>query len=75
MLAIICTIYTVIMTGQTLRTWLIYFNSNRHCRLLGRYTTALLLRIRLKQFAWELAQIGALLSVLFLLVYAHRWAE
>ena len=74
-LAIICTVYTLVVTGQTLRGWLIYFLSDRHCRILGHYTTALLLRVRLKQFAWELAQIGGLLATLLFLVYAHRWLE
>ncbi len=75
LLAIVCTVYTVIVTAQTLRTWLTYFMSDRRSRILGHYTVALLLRVRLKQFAWELAQIGGLLTVLALLVYAHRWLE
>jgi hypothetical protein len=75
LLAIACTIYTVIVMGQTLRAWLVYFMSDRHCKILGRYTMTLLLRVRLKQFAWELTQIGVLLGALFLLVYAHGWLE
>ena len=75
LLAIICTIYTLIVTGQTLRSWLLYFASGRETKILGRYTLALLLRIRLRRFAWELAQIGGLTVVLILLVYAHKWLE
>ncbi len=75
MLAIICTIYALLVTAQTLRSWLIYFLSGRRYKILGRYTLALLLRIRLRQFALELAQIAALLGFLFFLVYAHRWLE
>jgi hypothetical protein len=74
-LAIICTVYTLIVTGQTLRNWLLYFMAGRHHQILGRYTLYLLLRVRLKQFAWELTQIAGWLAVLLLLVYAHRWVE
>ena len=72
LLAIICTIYTLIVTGQTLRGWLLYFASDRQAKILGRYTVALLLRVRLRRFAWELAQIGGLTVILTLLVYAHQ---
>lgn len=75
LLAIICTIYTLIVTWQTLRSWLIYFASGREAHILGRYTVALLLRVRLRRFAWELAQIGGLTTVLILLLYAHEWLE
>ena len=74
-LAIVCTVYTLLVTGQTLRGWLAYFASGRETRVLGRYTVALLLRVRLRQFAWELAQIAGLLVVLTALIYAHRWVE
>jgi hypothetical protein len=73
LLAIICTVYTTIYLWKTLWGWLLYFASSRECKILGRYTLALLLRIRVKQFAWELAQIGGLLAVLAGLLYAHRW--
>jgi hypothetical protein len=75
LLAIICTIYTLIVTGQTLRGWLLYFASGRENQILGRYTVALLLRVRLRRFAWELAQIGGLTAILTALVYAHAWLE
>ncbi len=75
LLAIVCTVYTIIVTGQTLRGWLVYFMSGRHEQFLGRYTLALLLRTRFRQFAWELTQIGGLLAALCFLVYAHRWLE
>ncbi len=75
MLAIICTVYTLIVTGQTLRGWLLYFASGRRTRILGHYTVALLLRVRLRQFAWELTQIVGLTAAMIVLVYAHRWLE
>jgi hypothetical protein len=75
LLAVICTIYTLIVTWQTLRSWLLYFASGRQSQILGRYTVALLLRVRLRRFAWELAQIGGLTAVLILLLYAHEWLE
>ncbi|GMV96902.1 MAG: hypothetical protein HRF43_02330 [Phycisphaerae bacterium] len=75
LLAIACTIYTVIVTGQSLRGWLAFFASSRRHAVLGRYTLALLLRTRLRPFAWELTQIVALLMVLGTLIYAHEWLE
>jgi hypothetical protein len=75
LLAIICTIYTLIVTWQTLRSWLLYFGSGRQPQILGRYTLALLLRIRLRRFAWELAQIAVLTLLLLVLVRAHAWLE
>lgn len=75
LLAIACTIYTLIVTWQTLRSWLEYFASGRQTRILGRYTVTLLLRVRLRQFTWELAQIAGLTAVLIVLVYAHHWLE
>jgi hypothetical protein len=75
LLAIVCTVYTIIVTLQTLRNWLVYFMSSRRYQILGRYTLALLLRVRARQFAGELLQIGGLLAALLFLVYAHRWLE
>jgi hypothetical protein len=75
LLAIICTIYTLIVTGQTLRGWLVYFAGGRQNQILGRYTLALLLRVRLRRFAWELAQIAGLAAILFAMIYAHKWLE
>lgn len=75
LLAIVCTVYAIIVTLQTLRSWLIYFMSSRRYQILGRYTLALLLGVRARQFAAELLQIGGLLAALLLLVYAHRWLE
>lgn len=75
LLAIVCSVYTIIVCGQTLLGWLAYFGSSRHTAILGRYTLALILRVRAKQFAGELLQIGALLVMLAALLYAHRWLE
>ncbi len=75
LLAIVCTVYAIVVTLQTLRNWLLYFMSSRRYQILGRYTLALLLRVRARQFALELLQIGGLLAVLVLLVYAHKWVE
>lgn len=75
LLAIVCTIYTLIVSAQTLHGWLVYFAGSRRSAILGRYTLALLLRIQLKRFARELAQIVGLLALLGALIYAHRWME
>lgn len=75
LLAIVCTVYAVLVTLQTLRGWLLYFMSSRYNAILGRYTLALLLRLRVKRFAPELAQIGALIAALAVLLWAHRFVE
>ena len=68
-LAVILTIYAAVITGQWLFGWLKWFSSSRETAVLGRYATVLLLRIRLRRFAWELVQIVALLVAFGVVVY------
>ena len=72
MLAGVCTIYTIVCIGQSLLRWLDFFSTSRQTVLLGRYAGLLLLRVRLRRLAWDLAQIVALLAVLACVVYLHR---
>jgi hypothetical protein len=72
LLAIVCTVYTVVVTWRSLLGWLAYFQSSRETAVLGRYTLVLLLRTRFRRFAWELVQIIGLTVALLLLLYAHR---
>lgn len=72
LLAVVCTVYAVVVTVRSLLGWLEYFASTRETAILGRYTLVLLLRIRMRRFAGELLQIAGLTAFLVLLLYAHR---
>jgi len=72
LLALVCTVYTVVVTVRSVVNWLAYFRESRRTAVLGRYTLVLLLRMRLRRFAGELLQIAALVVVLVVLIYAHR---
>lgn len=72
LLAVVCTVYAVVVTARSLVGWWEYFRSTRETAILGRYTLVLLLRVRLRRFAGELVQIAGLTVVLILLLYAHR---
>ena len=72
LLAVVCSVYTVVVTWRSLAGWLDYFQTSRETAVLGRYTLVLLLRMRFRRFAGELVQIVALTVVLVLLLYAHR---
>jgi hypothetical protein len=72
LLAVVCSVYAVVVTVRSLLSWLEYFASSRETAILGRYTLALLLRLRMRRFAGELLQIAGLTVVLVLLLYAHR---
>ena len=73
LLALVCTIYVVVTVGQSLLGWWIYFHGSRYTAVLGRYTAVLLLRIRIRRFAWDLCQIVVLLVVLGAILYGHRF--
>lgn len=72
MLVVVCTVYTVICTAQTLLGWMQFFSESRRKQVLGHYAVVLLLRLRTRQFAWDLCQIAVLLAILAAIVYAHR---
>jgi len=72
LLALVCTVYAVVVTWRSLVGWLVYFRGSRETAVLGRYTLVLLMRTRLRRFAGELTQILALTAMLIVLLYAHR---
>jgi len=74
-LAVVCTIYTIVVTWQSLWSWLEWFRSSPETARLGRYTAALLVRIRLRRFTWELLQIAALTVAFFYIVHLHYVLE
>ncbi len=72
LLAIVCTVYTVVRTGQSLWRWVDFFGSSRRTAVLGHYTGVLLLQVRVRRFAWDLCQIAVLVAVLGYVVHLHR---
>ncbi|MBP7935719.1 MAG: hypothetical protein KA354_13815 [Phycisphaerae bacterium] len=72
LLATVCTVYAVVVTGRSLWGWLAYFGSSRQTAILGRYTLVLLLRMRSARFAGELLQIAVLSAMLLALVCMHH---
>lgn len=75
LLAIVCTVYAVLVSARTLTGWVLWFAGDSRQRVMGRYAGVLLLRTRLSRFSGELIWIGVL-SLLFLaLLWAHRYAE
>lgn len=71
-LATVCTIYAIVVTVKSLWDWLVWFSSSRETAVLGRYTLVLLLRLRLRQFGWEICQILGLVILFMGLVYLHQ---
>ena len=70
-LGLVCAIYAGIVTWQWAYGWLAWFGTTRQAAAFGRYATLLLVRIKLRRFAWELFQITLLTTVLLLLIYKH----
>ncbi len=71
-LGTVCTIYALVVSWQSLWAWLNYFSSSRNAAVLGRYAFVLLVRLKLRRFAGDLAEIGLLLAMLGGIVYVHR---
>lgn len=71
-LATVCAVYTLIQTGLALWRWLVYFGQTRKQAVLGRYVAVQLLRLRVRRFGFELAQIAVLLVGLGLVLWCHQ---
>ena len=72
LLAIICTVYSVIVIWQWLANYLQWFQSSRHLQRVGGYAALLLLRLRIRRFALELLQIVGLTVLFFYVVHLHH---
>ncbi len=75
MIAIICTIYAVVITWQSLWSWLGWFRTSRPTAMMGRYVSVQLLRLRIWKFGFEIAQILVLTALLGVLIYWHGVLE
>lgn len=71
--ATVCTIYTLVVMVRAVLRWLAWSGSSRQAAMVGRYTSVLLLRTRLRQFGWDLCQIAVLLVLLGVAIYLHRY--
>lgn len=72
LLATVCTIYVTVISWQTLVGWLEFFASSRYANVAGHYTLVLLLRVKIRRFAWELMQIVGLCILFCILIYWHH---
>jgi hypothetical protein len=73
LLSVVVTIYVLLYTARTLWSYLLWFNSSKRYKVMGRYAVSLLLRARIRQFSDELIRIAGLLVTLAALVGLH-WA-
>ncbi|MCK6456914.1 MAG: hypothetical protein L6Q92_10355 [Phycisphaerae bacterium] len=72
MLALLCTTYAVVVTLRTAWDWIVFLSGTGRDRVLIRnYALVLLLRMRWRPFAWELAGIAVWSVVLGVLLWAH----
>ncbi len=72
-LAIVCTIYTIVRLGQTIHGWIVYFWAPySYSGALRRYALVQVLRIRVRRFTLDLVQITALTAALLALIWLHR---
>lgn len=72
LLGTICTIYAIVVSVRSLWSWVVYLSvPGRTTTVMRNYVIVQLLRLKPGRFADELAQIGALLLVLLLLLRFH----
>jgi len=67
-----CTIYALVLTVRSLGGWCAYLSgADRGKSMMRNYAMVLLLRLRLRSFAWELARIGFWSLALLAVLYGH----
>ena len=73
-LAVVGAVYTVLRAIQSLSRLLTWLEpSNRLSRIKGHYVILHLLRLRLRDFWWELLGIGLLLIGLIVVIRMHNY--
>jgi hypothetical protein len=72
LLAIICTVYAVIVMWHWFWGYAQWFSSSNQMQRVGRYAMLLVLRIRIRRFVIETLQILALAAAFFVIVHLHR---
>lgn len=74
LLAIVCTVYAIVITARSLWDWIVYFAApDRATTLMKKYTIVHLLRLRVRTFLEELGQIAFWGCALVILLYLHRF--
>ena len=74
LLMVVCAVYAAARTGQSFWRWHAYlWSGDRSAILMRQYLFVQLLRLRVHRFTLELAQIAALLVLLALISWAHRY--
>jgi len=74
LLAVICTIYALLITGHWLAGWLLYLSKPDRMRaVLRNYIVVQILRLRALRFWWELVQIAFWLAAFVVVVRMHHW--
>ena len=72
-LGLVCTIYALVVTGQNLWEWIVYLSGRDRATVLVRqYVLVQLLRLRVRRFAGELAQIVFWLVALAVILRWHQ---
>jgi len=72
-LMIACAVYAIVRLSQSMwRWWRYLFAPRRSAALARHYLLLQVLRIRVRRFATELAQIAALAAVLVLVIWLHH---
>jgi hypothetical protein len=74
LLALLVTVYTLVVVSRALYQWLGFFASSRHTQVAGRYALLLLLRIHVRRFRGELLSIAGLLALFVFIMYLHQFA-
>lgn len=73
LLGTVCTIYAIVVTARSLWGWVEYLSgSDRTKSMMRKYVIVQLLRLHLRPFAWELAQIGFWALLFLVILYGHR---
>lgn len=68
-----CTIYAIVLTSRSLWNWCVYLSgADRTKALMRSYLLVLFLRLQLRPFARELAQIGFWTVILLVVLYGHE---
>jgi len=74
LLTVVVVCYCVaVATDRAIGAWRALHGRERHWGVVRKYLVIQLLRVRLRDVGWELAQIALWLGVLAALIVGHRW--
>lgn len=73
LLALLVLVHCVVKLVSFVYRWYAFDSRYRWAPLVRRYVVVQLLRIRVRRFLFEIAQLGALAAIFILLVSRHWW--